>query len=135
MFSEVAPILLGRVGDGPLDVVGEAGNDGTPGKDEDTVGHVPAPDDDEDVHDDETHEQREIGAEIVGVDGQIKFGTATAEFIEVRLAPLGLCGTTLATWPSVILSVDVCPSLPIFSANALDLLWDCFDGRVTKVLP
>ena len=93
----MAPILLGRVGDEPLDVVGEAGDDGTPDEDEDTVGHEHAPDEDEDEHDGEAHEQREIGAEIIGVDGKIKIETATAEILEVLdLALLGLGGTTFA---------------------------------------
>jgi hypothetical protein len=39
------------------------------------------------------------------------------------LAPLGLCGTTLATCPSVIFSVDALPSPPMLSLSASNLLW------------
>ena len=54
----------------------------------------------------------------------MNFETATAEILEVLdLALLGLCGTTLAIWPNVMLIVDFCPSLPMFSANALNMLW------------
>ena len=93
----MAPILLGRVGEEPLDMVREVGNDGTPDEDEDTVGHEHATDEDEDEHDGEAHEQREIGTEIIGVDGKIRFETATTEILEVLdLALLGLGGTTSA---------------------------------------
>ena len=97
IFSEVAPILLGRVGDETLDVVGEVGNEQTPDADVDTVGHERAPDEDEDEHDGDAHEQREIGAEMLGVDDQIKFETASAEILDLLdLALLGLGGTTFA---------------------------------------
>ena len=93
----MAPILLGRVGDEPLDVVGKVSDDGTPDEDEATVGHEHAPDEDEDEHDGDAHEQWEIGAEIIGVDGIIKFQTTSAEILEVLdLALLGLGGTTFA---------------------------------------
>ena len=62
--------------------------------------------------------------ESVGVDGKQQFETATAEILEVLdLALLGLCGTTLAIWPNVMLIVDFCPSLPMSSANASNMLW------------
>ena len=104
IFSEVAPILLGRVGDETLNVVGEIGNEETPHADVDKVENegtphvdVDTPDEDEDEHDDDAHGQREIGAELLGVDDKIKSCPAAAEILEARLAPLGLCGTTLAT--------------------------------------
>ena len=138
IFSEVAPILLGRVGDETLDVVGEIGNEGTPHADVDKVENegtphadVDTPDEDEDEHDGDAHGQREIeaeilevGAAILGVDDKIKFETASAEILDLLdLALLGLGGTTFAICPNVIVSVDVWPSLPMFSANALNMLW------------
>ena len=86
----MVPILLGRVGEETFGVIGEVGDDETPDEDEGAVGHVHAPDEDEAKHDDEAHEQREIGAEIVGV--QIKFETAGAEFLEVLLPPSDFAG-------------------------------------------
>ena len=131
IFSEVAPILLGRVGDETLDVVGEIGNEGTPHADVDKVENEGTPHEDEDEHDDDAHGQREIvaeilevGAAILGVDDKIKFETASAEILDLLdLALLGLGGTTFAICPNVIVSVDVWPSLPMFSANALNMLW------------
>jgi hypothetical protein len=138
IFSEVAPILLGRVGDETLNVVGEIGNEETPHADVDKVENegtphvdVDTPDEDEDEHDGDAHGQREIeaeilevGAAILGVDDKIKFETASAEILDLLdLALLGLGGTTFAICPNVIVSVDVLPSLPMFSANALNMLW------------
>ena len=138
IFSEVAPILLGRVGDETLNVVGEIGNEETPHADVDKVENegtphvdVDTPDEDEDEHDGDAHGQREIeaeilevGAAILGVDDKIKFETASAEILDLLdLALLGLGGTTFAICPNVIASVDVLPSLPMFSANALNMLW------------
>ena len=134
----MAPILLGRVGDETLNVVGEIGNEETPHADVDKVENegtphvdVDTPDEDEDEHDGDAHGQREIeaeilevGAAILGVDDKIKFETASAEILDLLdLALLGLGGTTFAICPNVIASVDVWPSLPMFSANALNMLW------------
>ena len=125
----MAHILLGRVDHGREGV----GAEGTAHEDEAIVGHEVAPDDDEvapddddDEHDGDAHEQREVGAEILGVDDKFKFETASAEILDLLdLALLGLGGTTFAICPNVIVSVDVWPSLPMFSANALNLL--CVD--------
>ena len=102
-------------------VVGTVGDNDAPIEDEAKVGHEDAPHEDEDEHDGEAHEHREIGAEIIGVDGKVQFETATAEILGVlNLALLGLCGTTLAIWPNVLLVIDFCPSRP--TVNALNML-------------
>ena len=100
----------------PHEDVGTVGNEGTPHED------VETPDEDADEHDGDAHEQRDVGAEMLGVDDKIKSCPAAAEILEARLAPLGLCGTTLATCPSVIFSVDALPSPPMLSLSASNLL-------------
>jgi len=90
------------------------------------VGHEVAPDDDEadveDVADVDAEVEADIFVEDTWIDGAITSWPAAAEILEARLVPLGLCGTTLATWPSVILSVDVFPSPPMLSLSASNLL-------------
>ena len=119
----MAPILVGRVGN----VVDEVGTDEAPHGDEAIVGHEVTPDEDEanveDVADVDAEVEADIFVEDTGVDGAVTSWPAAAEILEARLAPLGLCGTTLATWPSVILSVDAFPSTPMLSLNASKLLW------------
>ena len=70
----MAPILLGRE-------IGKVGDDENPLEDVGKVGHEDAPDEDEDEHDGEAHEQRGTKAEIIGADGKIQFETATAEIL------------------------------------------------------
>ena len=60
------PILLGRVGEEPLDVVGEVGGDETPEEDESAVGHVRAPDDEEAELEREADEKVEREVEEAG---------------------------------------------------------------------
>ena len=114
----MAHILLGRVGD-----VGKGvGAEGTPREDEAIVGIDAAPDADEVAPDDDKADVDD------GADENIEVDERAAENLEARSAPFGLCETTLATWPSVNLSVDALPSPPTLSLSTSNLLWIATGG-------
>ena len=110
----MAHILLGRVGD-----VGEgAGAEGTPREDDAAVVGIDAPPDADEVAPD--YDKADVDD---GADEHIEVDERAAENLEARFAPFGPCETTLATWPSVNLSVDGLPSPPTLPLRTSNLLW------------
>ena len=119
----MALILLRRVGEEPLGVVEEVGDDETPDEDEDAPGaeREDAPVDEEAKVEDEADEQlgRDPDEQIdVGVAGvgtyklEIKFVVGPDLEIVALFPLLGRCGKIRATSPKFIDSCDVWPEAP-----------------------
>ena len=115
----------------PLEDEADVDTEGTPLEDEANVEIDAAPDADEVAPDDDVIDVYKVADEDEGIEVGVNIVANTdflakAEVLEVfdaRFAPLGLCGMTFATWPSVIVRVAACPLSPTVVLRASNLLW------------